>query len=223
MNAWAARYLSFYASTAMAAQCAGLALPINAPVEPYVLQALERGWTGHWLITDRGDREAWALADRHYTRQTPGARSFVRNGQNLVFVTRCGKAAWVSFRPTPGKAERWDDREAIECALFRNESTILSSDLIREARALTVAIWGWPKDGIITWVKPSALRAGNVNPGACYKRDKWKHTETSKDGKPMLVAPETLALDWRLWEFKQGRGGKLRKELTGWDGKSKRV
>jgi len=186
------------------------------------VQILDSGFQGNWLITDRGDPEAWALADRHYTRQTPGARSFVRNGQSLVFVTRCGQAVWVSFRPTPGKAERPDGRRVIENALFRNESVILSSALILEARALTTAIWGCPEEGLITWVKPSALRAKNVNPGLCYKKDGWVHTQsTIEDRKPMFVAPFTPTLDWRLWDFKSGRGGKLRLDLTGWDGKAR--
>lgn len=220
MNFWALRY---YATAALALRyTADPALPVNAPWPGYVVQNLVQGWSGHWLITDRGDPEAWALADRHYTRQTPGSRSFVRNGQNLVFVTRCGNATWVTFRPTPGKAVRKDNRRALECALFRNESQIRSSILVREARALTVALWGMPEDGLITWVKPSALRTGNMNPGACYKKDGWKHVETSvKDRKPMLLAPETLILDWRLWDFKNGRGGALRELLTGWDGKRK--
>ena len=218
----------FYASPEMAARYASISgLPINESVPSYVnedlalLQAQGRSF-GHWLITDRGDPEAWALADRHYTRQTKGARSFVRNGQSLIFVTRCGQAAWVSFRPTPGKANRWDGRNAFECALFRNESLILSSILVHEARHLTAALWGTAPDGLITWVKPSALRSRNNNPGACYKKDGWRHVETSLvDHKPMLLAPPTPILDWRLWSFKERRGGMLRLMLTGWDGKSR--
>lgn len=62
----------------------------------------------NWLITDKGDQDVRLLADEHYTRQTPGALSFTRNGQNLVFVTPDLLAGWVTFRPTPGKAQRQD-------------------------------------------------------------------------------------------------------------------
>src|SRR5260370_23337652 len=106
-----------------------------------------------WLITDKGDQDCRLLADAHYTRQSPGSPKFLRNGQNLVFVTRDKKAVWVTFRPTLGKAVRMDGLDAWECALFRNEGPYLSSELIREAVHLSMSLWGeQPKDGFITSV-----------------------------------------------------------------------
>lgn len=81
-----------------------------------------------WLLTDKGDPDARRLVDGeidgivHYSRQTPGARLFTRNGQNIVLIAyNEGRpvASWVSFRPTPGKARRADRRDAVECALFK--------------------------------------------------------------------------------------------------------
>lgn len=191
-----------------------LGCPVDAPWDQTLLDYWQGSFRMLWQITDKGDRQAWELAERHYTRQTPGSRLFTRNGQNLVFVTECGKAAWVTFRPTPGKATRADKLDAWECALFRNESKWLSSYLILEAQALTIALWGpTPKDGLITFVKPGAIRS--INPGACYKKAGWKRVGESKDGKPLLKAPEMVQLDWRMWVFKEGRGGKLRDSLLG--------
>jgi hypothetical protein len=194
----------------------------------------------HGLITDKGDPDALALVDGvsfggkpHYSRQTPGARSFTRNGQNLVFVTRDARATWVTFRPTPGKAERKDGLDAWECALFRNEGGILSSKLIREAVDLSIALWGpWPCDGFITYVKPECVKTGRPGGvvGYCYKRAGWKRVKradgtyaTSSDGKPMFRAPLprrnyyelSLARQAGEWEWKEGRGGRLREFFEG--------
>lgn len=177
--------------------------------------------TKRWLITDKGDPNARALVDGdflivglpHYSRQTIGARQFTRNGQNLVFVTEDCLAVWVTFRPTPGKAKRSDGRDAWECALFRNEGPALSSDLIREACSLSLSLWGpYPKDGMITFIKPSAIRS--PNPGYCYKAAGWVKDRPASDGKLCLRAPAEVPTEhWSTWRFAGRRGGLLRKHL----------
>lgn len=167
----------------------------------------------NWLITDKGDQDVRLLADEHYTRQTPGALSFTRNGQNLVFVTPDLLAGWVTFRPTPGKAQRQDGLDAWECALFRNTGPIRSSKLIREAVLLSCALWGeLPPDGLITYVRPSCVKT--TIPGYCYRCAGWRRVGYSSDGKPMFRAPRPASIpsldDWR---WRGGRGGKLRRYI----------
>lgn len=170
--------------------------------------------TLHWLMTDKGDQDVRALADIHYSRQTPGSRQFTRNGQNLVFVTADDLAGWVTFRPAPGKAVRADGLDAWECALFANHGSVLSSKLIREAVVLSVALWGpVPADGFITYVKPDAIKNKGL-PGYCFRRAGWKRVGAAKDGKPMFRAPRVDGVpDWHDWSWKGARGGKLRREL----------
>lgn len=191
-----------------------------------------------WLITDRGDPATLALVDGaeyglrpHYSRQSPGAKQWCRNGETLVFITRDGFSLWATHRPSPGKSVRQDKREAWECTLFRNENLLrkmrrstprflLSSDLIREAVALTCAIWGpMPKDGLITFVKPSALTPGRSSePGACYIAAGWTADVPARDGKPCFRAPALDILpEWWRWDFKNDRGGAVRLRLTGED------
>lgn len=187
----------------------------------------------HWLITDKGDPAARRLVDGewpdldnkpHYSRQTPGSTFFTRNGQNLVFITADTRAVWVTFRPTPGKAVRADKLDAWECALFRNEGPLLSSELIGEAVRCSVALWGVvPKDGFITYVKPGAVRTSRLKrrgkdfqrpPGYCYLKAGWTVVGQSRDGKPMLRAPAvTEVQDWRDWGWHGQRGGLLRRGL----------
>lgn len=176
-----------------------------------------------WLITDKGDPLARALVDGtsvnkppHYSRQTPGALQFTRNGQNLVFITADLLAVWVTFRPTPDKAVRADKLNAWECALFRNEGPHLSRELIREAHLLSAALWGViPKDGLITFIKPDAV-ASSI-PGYCYRRAGWRRKGVSSDGKPRLHAPLLIGAvpSWKEWHWHGKRGGKLRQELAG--------
>jgi hypothetical protein len=201
--------------------------------------------TRHWLITDRGDPDTRALVDGaeyglrpHYSRQTPGAVQWCRNGETLVFITRDGFSLWAIHRPSPGANNdkgtpilRQDKRAAWECTLFRNENLLrkmrrskprflLSSTLIREAVALTCAIWGpAPADGIITFVKPSGLTPGRSStPGACYLAAGWTTDRPASDGKPCFRAPPLdIVPDWYAWDFKGDRGGAVRFRLTGED------
>uniref|UniRef100_A0A6H1ZXU9 Uncharacterized protein n=1 Tax=viral metagenome TaxID=1070528 RepID=A0A6H1ZXU9_9ZZZZ len=66
-------------------------------------------------------------------------------------------------------------------SLFRNESRILSSELIREGVAATRAFYGDPPDlGIVTFVDSSKIRS--TNPGYCYLMAGWKRIGKTKGG-----------------------------------------
>ncbi|MFD0710598.1 hypothetical protein [Paenibacillus sp. GCM10027626] len=129
---------------------------------------------GPWLVTHKGDRSCRLLADRHYSRQTPGADMFCRPGRNLVLRTAWGDAVWVTW-----DGIRDDGLRAWECTIFRNESPHLSSDLVVAATYATVKEWGEPPpDGIITYVDARKIRS--VNPGCCFKAAGWRSIGTSK-------------------------------------------
>ena len=146
-----------------------------------------------WTEVNKGDVRCRALADRHYSRQTPGHPMFTRPGYNqvLYFVDECGSAVWVWFRPKWESGikgtMRKDGLFAIECTLFRNESAVRSSDLIRAACA-SLCQWdrahdvAWP-DGAITGIKSSATaqrRSKHSLPGVCYRMAGWQEFEHNK-------------------------------------------
>ncbi|MGI2295576.1 hypothetical protein [Paenibacillus sp. GXUN7292] len=118
---------------------------------------------GPWIETNKADADCLALADRHYSRQSVGAKQFCRPGNNLVLRTELGDAVWVSWY-----SKKRDDLfvDAIECTIFRNESAYLASDLIKWAIYATVQQWGIPKEGFITFVKESAVQSSN--PGSSF-------------------------------------------------------
>lgn len=129
--------------------------------------------TGHWVRSTKFDPLVCALADRHYSRRpsSVGCGQVGPPGRLLVFLSSDGLAAWVSHWP---KAElALDGIDAFRCSLFRNESPVLSSVLIAEARATTVESWGPPpSDGWLTYIEPGKI--ASANPGYCFKLDGWE-------------------------------------------------
>lgn len=136
---------------------------------------------GPWMLTHKGDRACRLLADRHYSRQNVGAPMFTRPGRNLVLRTAAGDAVWVTW-----SGIRDDGLRAWECTIFRNESSHLSSDLIRSAVAATISEWGQPPpDGIITYVDQSKVRSSN--PGFCFLKAGFKRVGRSKKRSLVLL------------------------------------
>lgn len=136
---------------------------------------------GPWLLTHKGDRSCRLLVDRHYSRQTVGSPQFCRPGRNLVLRTATGNAVWVTW-----SGIRDDGLLAWECTIFRNESTYLSSDMIRIAVAATIDEWGQPPpDGIITYV--DQLKVRSSNPGYYFLSAGFHKLGFSKRRKLLLL------------------------------------
>lgn len=124
---------------------------------------------GVWQIRNRFDPAAAALADRHYCRRH-SSNQVGGVGRVLVLVTPCERALWVTKWPKAGQP--WDGLDAYRNSYFRNEGAGLSSDLIREAMALTLRQWGTPPiDGWLTWI--DRRKVASAHPGYCYKLAGW--------------------------------------------------
>lgn len=132
--------------------------------------------SAEWRETHKGHPRLIELADRHYTRQQPGTNQACRPGVNLCLLLSDGSAVWVVWRPIP-EVGRKDGLEAWECTLFRNEGKRLSSELIREATAITCRKWGWPpRDGLISAVgveQTRRRRSRRSEPGQCFRLAGW--------------------------------------------------
>ncbi len=122
-----------------------------------------------WMISDRADPNALPLADRHYNRQKPGTAQFVPPGRCLVLLTPDAGAVWTTPWPFPQWVKhRWPG--AWVNSLFRRESGLLASDLIRAA--VSVTRWRWPEIpvlGMVTFVDAGKVRHKR-DPGRCYLR-----------------------------------------------------
>jgi len=122
-----------------------------------------------WRLSWRADPKARVLADRHYSRQKVGAAQFVPPGRSVELLTERADALWVTSWPYAEYVHR-DWKDAWLCSLFRNESELLSSELIREAVAITRGIWPEvPTIGMVTFVDRSKVKSKR-DPGRCFTR-----------------------------------------------------
>lgn len=173
-----------------------------------------------WLLSSSSDPRALAVVDGahaaadlfnpqpagdpHYSRRTPGAKTFTGVGQEIVLVTACGRAVWACIRQkTPqargtgssrGRSGEGDYRARFvwRNMIFRNIGAGLSSDLIRTATEATYREWALrygklPQERLRTEV--DVKRTQSTNPGYCYRCAGWERGEI-KRGKLFLYAPQ---------------------------------
>lgn len=134
-----------------------------------------------WLPSNRNDPRVLALYKRHYSAKKnaayrkQGQTGFVAAGSPIVLITAGCDAAFVWLKNT---VARFDQQIGIICTMFRNESSILSSDLIREAD--DIAWHKWADNRHFTYVDASEV--SSPNPGYCFKMAGWKQCGVSKSG-----------------------------------------
>lgn len=165
-----------------------------------------------WLLSNPADPAVRALADRHYSRQTPGSVRFVQSGKCIVFKVPGGRKEWVATvrNGEVKKAEQmevaaagwvthWPIAAYVRHAwagawvnqFYRNESAYKSSDLIREAVEMTVAAWGPPPPlGMVTMIDPAVVRPTMVHGtpvvGWTYLQAGFERVGETKGGKAVF-------------------------------------
>jgi hypothetical protein len=135
-----------------------------------------------WCVTKDGDKTCLRLYERHYSRYryADGRQQtqFVGPGEPIVLRTAPGDALFVWRKFIDDCIdERTGERQAgVNCAVFRNESQWLSSDLIRQADA--IADIAWPGERHYTYVNPKGVRSRN--PGFCFIAADWQYARIGK-------------------------------------------
>jgi hypothetical protein len=130
-----------------------------------------------WWLTKDGDMDCLALYERHYSayKYKDGRRrsQFVGPGQTIVLRTIDADAlfVWRKFIDDSGQ-------QGVNCAVFRNESPHLASELIRQADA--IADFCWPGERHYTYVRAEAVRSTNA--GFCFKQAGWRTCGRTKGG-----------------------------------------
>lgn len=166
-----------------------------------------------WLLSSSSDPRALAVVDGlgrfdgmgpHYSRRTPGSKTFTGIGQEIVLVTEDGSAVWACVRQrTPaargsggsrGRAGVSDPNPRFlwRNMLFRNLGPERSSDLIRSALARTYEEWAarygqLPTDRLRTEIGIKSVKSSN--PGYCYKMAGWVPDRVVR-GKLYMWAPD---------------------------------
>ena len=135
----------------------------------------------YWLISHDMNTNGQKLADRHYSRKTPQSKKgFVGPGEKMVLLSYDGKAlfAWLYSKPEL----RGDKIDGVNCTIFRNEGSELSSKLILEAEKF--AYEKWPGKKLFTYVDP--LKVKSARPGWCFIKAGWQIVGKSKRGLILL-------------------------------------
>ena len=141
----------------------------------------------HWQRTTKFDEQACALADQHYSRRVPGSGQFMPPGQTIVLISRDNAAVFGWWRPHPESGIRsWNGLDGWTCTIFRNQSDMLSSDLIMDAEsAIKACGYDCGPDGLLTYVWDSRVRSSN--PGCCFKHAGWHKAGKSADNCKTLL------------------------------------
>lgn len=148
---------------------------------------------GIWVQVKDGDADAFALFQKHYSfqrfadgrrnrRDYRNRRLFMGPGEKLVLMTPDAKAifGWRRFIDKSGQ-------HGVNCAVFRNEGSTLSSELILAAESWA---WDrWPGERLYTFVSPEKTkrrRGRRSQPGQCFIHAGWLACGETKGGLAIL-------------------------------------
>jgi hypothetical protein len=108
-------------------------------------------------------------------------------GQTIVMLAAEERAVWGWWRPHPDSGlKAMNGLDGWTCTIFRNESPVLSSELILDAElAFAEMNLDVGPDGLLTYVWDRKIRS--VNPGYCFKVAGWKAIGRSADGRKTLL------------------------------------
>ena len=136
----------------------------------------------YWVQIKDGDFAAVELFEKHYScydyKDGRKRTRFVGPGERIVLIGKNKDAlfVWRKFRSM-------DNQEGVNCSVFRNESKILSSELLRQAEL--IARKKWPDERFYTYVNPKKIKS--VNPGYCFKVNGWKNAGITKVNKLIIL------------------------------------
>ena len=150
-----------------------------------------------WLLSSSSDPRALQVVDGtnghgpHYSRRTPGSKTFTGVGQEVVLVHSTGLAVWAVVRQrTPSARGSGSSRgrtkltDQVPRYVWRNMMfrrlpgcSEIASELIKTATDLTYVYWtvkygALPLERLRTEVNAAKIRS--TNPGYCYKMAGWK-------------------------------------------------
>lgn len=139
----------------------------------------------HWIQIKDGSEAAFRLFRKHYTfrnwrhRNKKNGLRIAGPGERIILITEDQKALFIWRK----EKFRMDDQAGVNCAVFRNESNVLSSMLIQQA--VEIAMRRWPGERLFTYVNPRKIKSSN--PGFCFKKAGWTQSGISKARKLIIL------------------------------------
>lgn len=149
------------------------------------------------METHDQDPRALRLADKHYSRRSPGTKQFAGCGRKFVLLRADESALWcVVEQRDPRGNPVWRNN------LFRNEGDALSSTLIVEATALTYEAWlrRWRIPTVPLRTEIDSRKVKSSNPGYCYICAGWERFDgplSARKRRPYMIymRPSSRLLD----------------------------
>lgn len=142
-----------------------------------------------WLPVKDGDPRAYALYRRHYSflpyqdgrRQNTAYRNrylICGPGEKIVLLSPNCDALfiWRKFIDKSGQ-------KGVNCACFRNESDMLSSQLILDAEVVAQLRWGDTR--FYTYVNQNKVKSDN--PGFCFMMAGWRKNGLTQAKKLLIL------------------------------------
>lgn len=141
---------------------------------------------GYWLEVTKFDPRVVGLYQRHYSvrRGVTAARRRERGilspGESMTLITPDCRALFAWWN---GIDDCIPTQAGVNCAVFRNESDTLSSDLIREADEMA---WRrWPNE-VRHYSYVNAGKIQSTHPGYCFLMAGWDYQRDTND-RPVLT------------------------------------
>lgn len=139
-----------------------------------------------WFSASRRDPRVVDLYSRHYSAVKNNktvsdwlAYGITAPGESIVLLTSDSLALFVWMK------QKYVDngQDGVNCAVFRNEGEIKSSELILAAEK--IAWRRWPGERLYTYVDPKSI--SSANPGYCFLIAGWTRIkETTSRGLRIL-------------------------------------
>lgn len=149
-----------------------------------------------WYEVSRRDPRAVGLYSRHYSSKKNGKTvrdwldfGITAPGESIVLMTADASALFVWLKQKYVE----NDQTGVNCAVFRNEGSRLSSELILEAE--TVAWQRWEGERLYTYVDGRAVRRKR-DPGRCFRKAGWEHVR-DETGRPRKTKGGLLIFEKR--------------------------
>lgn len=140
-----------------------------------------------FVVVRDGNPLATDIANRHYSRIWRGnicQKRFTPPGKRLILLEPMGR--WLFVWNV--QKYRKDNQTGVCCILFRNESTIKSSEIILKAEKAWDERYGSTRK--FTYVHPKKIQS--TNPGYCFQCAGWEKLNQISSRGLILLAKDIL-------------------------------
>lgn len=130
-----------------------------------------------WIEVNIDNTRLLELIQIHFLQATFRKVQKINPANRLILLSTCGRSFFIwGISEISGTS-------AVQCMLFRNTSTNLSSKMISDAEKR--ATNKWPEQQLFVIINSKDVKS--VNPGYCFKRAGWQFVKKLRAAQHLLV------------------------------------